>query len=222
MLPCTQGHYSSFKNNMHLGITHTLSKESIFLSNFIQTTLVLCTPGNQPGEFKLGHSRQIQQHCEAEELGSNKLLDATQEARVKKKREREKELNFAGKPLIVSTKPVSSSILMMHFISFQLVRKLGNGLRHSPWLQHFNPYSGYLAMNEASASWERAEQGHNYTQKRWDMQFYPAQTTFKYYSAFWKQNKPNSYSNVAGTFSVICVKSDTNILHVPWICFSLK
>lgn len=70
-------------------------------------------------------------------------------------------------------------------------------------------------MNEASDSQERAEQGHNYTQKRWDMQFYPAQPTFKYHFAFWKQNKPNPYSNVAGTFSVICVKSDTSILHVP-------
>lgn len=70
-------------------------------------------------------------------------------------------------------------------------------------------------MNEASDSWERAEHGHSYTQRRQDIKFYPAQTTFKYHSASWKQNKLNSYSNVAATFSAVCVKSDTNILHVP-------
>lgn len=79
-------------------------------------------------------------------------------------------------------------------------------------------------MDEASDSQEREKQGHNYTQRRWDIKFYPAQTTFKYHSSFWKQNKPNSYSNVAATFSVVIirVKSDTDLLHVPWICFLLK
>lgn len=90
---------------------------------------MLCTPGYQPAEFQLGHSRQIQQQ---EGLVQTSCFDATQDAGVKKKRESEKELNFAGKPLVASTKPVSSSVLNINFIYFQLIRKLGNGLRHSP------------------------------------------------------------------------------------------